>query len=76
MMVFSQMHSLPLAIATMMVMGLFVKMSNGANYSVVPFINRRGLGAVAGIVGAEESGRRPGRPSLQDIQPDAIRRRF
>jgi len=33
-------------------MGLFVKMSNGANYSIVPFINRRALGGVAGIVGA------------------------
>ena len=27
-------------------------MSNGATYSVVPFVNRRALGAVAGIVGA------------------------
>ena len=36
----------------MMLMGLFVKMSNGANYSVVPFVNKRALGAVAGIVGA------------------------
>ena len=52
MMVFSQMQSLPLAIATMMLMGLFVKMSNGANYAVVPFVNKRALGAVAGIVGA------------------------
>jgi NNP family nitrate/nitrite transporter-like MFS transporter len=32
--------------------GLFVKMSNGATYAVVPFINPRALGAVAGIVGA------------------------
>jgi NNP family nitrate/nitrite transporter-like MFS transporter len=31
---------------------LFVKMSNGANYSVTPFVNKRALGAVAGIVGA------------------------
>ena len=52
MMLFSQMRLLPLAIATMMLMGLFVKMSNGANYSVVPFVNKRALGAVAGIVGA------------------------
>ena len=52
MMIFSRMHWLPLAIASMMFMGLFVKMSNGANYSVVPFINRRALGGVAGIVGA------------------------
>jgi len=46
------MRWLPLAIAGMMLTGLFVKMSNGANYSVVPFINKRALGAVAGIVGA------------------------
>ena len=52
MMLFSRMHVLPLAIATMMLAGLFVKMSNGANYSVVPFVNKRALGAVAGIVGA------------------------
>jgi NNP family nitrate/nitrite transporter-like MFS transporter len=49
---FSQMRRLPLAIAAMMLTGLFVKMSNGANYSVVPFVNKRALGAVAGIVGA------------------------
>jgi NNP family nitrate/nitrite transporter-like MFS transporter len=52
MMLFAQARWLPAAILTMMLMGLFVKMSNGANYSVVPFINRRALGAVAGIVGA------------------------
>jgi len=52
MMLFSRMRLLPLAIASMMLMGLFVKMSNGANYSIVPFINKRALGAVAGIVGA------------------------
>jgi len=52
MMLFSRMTVLPLAIAAMMFTGLFVKMSNGANYSVVPFVNRKALGAVAGIVGA------------------------
>jgi NNP family nitrate/nitrite transporter-like MFS transporter len=52
MMLFSRMRLLPLAIGSMMFMGLFVKMSNGANYSIVPFINKRALGAVAGIVGA------------------------
>jgi NNP family nitrate/nitrite transporter-like MFS transporter len=31
---------------------LFVKMSNGATYAVVPFVNRSALGAVSGIVGA------------------------
>ncbi|MGH9666808.1 MAG: MFS transporter [Bryobacteraceae bacterium] len=52
MMLFSRIRWLPLAIASMMLTGLFVKMSNGANYSVVPFVNKRALGAVAGIVGA------------------------
>jgi MFS transporter, NNP family, nitrate/nitrite transporter len=51
-MLFSQMRRLPLAIASMMLAGLFVKMSNGATYAVVPFVNKRALGAVAGIVGA------------------------
>jgi NNP family nitrate/nitrite transporter-like MFS transporter len=49
---FSRMHWLPLAIGSMMLAGLFVKMSNGATYSIVPFINKRVLGGVAGIVGA------------------------
>lgn len=49
---FSRMHWLPLAIASMMLAGLFVKMSNGASYAIVPFINKRALGAVAGLVGA------------------------
>lgn len=50
--VFAQMRWLPLAVGAMMLTGLFVKMSNGANYAVVPFVNKRALGAVAGIVGA------------------------
>jgi NNP family nitrate/nitrite transporter-like MFS transporter len=49
---FSQARSLPLAIAFMLISGLFIKMSNGASYAVVPFVNKRALGAVAGIVGA------------------------
>jgi MFS transporter, NNP family, nitrate/nitrite transporter len=49
---FSQVRWLPGAIACMLLAGLFIKMSNGATYAVVPFINRRALGAVAGIVGA------------------------
>ena len=51
-MLFSKMTVLPLAIAAMMLTGLFIKMSNGATYSLVPFVNKRALGAVAGIVGA------------------------
>jgi len=52
MMLFSQMRVLPLAIAAMLLTGLFIKMSNGATYALVPFVNKRALGAVAGIVGA------------------------
>jgi NNP family nitrate/nitrite transporter-like MFS transporter len=49
---FSQARTLAAAVPMLMFFGLFVKMSNGATYSVVPFINRRALGSVAGIVGA------------------------
>lgn len=49
---FSQARSLALAIGCMLVTGLFIKMSNGASYAIVPFVNKRALGAVAGIVGA------------------------
>ena len=50
--IFSKMAVLPLAIITMIVFSLFVQMSEGATYSVVPFINRKAIGAVSGIVGA------------------------
>ncbi len=51
-MVFSQIRVLALAIPVLMLFGLFVQMSNGATFSVVPFVNKKALGAVAGIVGA------------------------
>jgi NNP family nitrate/nitrite transporter-like MFS transporter len=51
-MVFSRMTILPFAIASMIVFSLFVQMSEGATYSVVPFISKKALGSVAGIVGA------------------------
>jgi NNP family nitrate/nitrite transporter-like MFS transporter len=51
-MLFSQATTLALAIPLMIAFAMFVKMSNGATYAVVPFINRRALGAVSGIVGA------------------------
>jgi MFS transporter, NNP family, nitrate/nitrite transporter len=51
-MLFSQMESLTWAIAAMLLFALFLKMSNGATYSVVPFINKKAVGSVAGIVGA------------------------
>jgi NNP family nitrate/nitrite transporter-like MFS transporter len=41
-----------LAIAAMLVFGLFTHMACGATYAIVPFIDRKALGGVAGIIGA------------------------
>jgi NNP family nitrate/nitrite transporter-like MFS transporter len=49
---FSQMNVLTLAIGAMILFSLFVQMSEGATFSVVPFVNRKAVGAVSGIVGA------------------------
>ncbi|MES2731535.1 MAG: NarK family nitrate/nitrite MFS transporter [Bacteroidota bacterium] len=49
---FSQSSNLTIAIVTMLIFALFLKMSNGATYSIVPFINKKALGSVSGIVGA------------------------
>jgi MFS transporter, NNP family, nitrate/nitrite transporter len=49
---FGGISSVAIAIPALLVMGLFVKMANGAAYAVVPLIHRGNLGAVAGIVGA------------------------
>ncbi len=51
-MIFSQVDLLIWSIVTMLIFALFVKMSNGACYSVVPFINKKAVGMVSGIVGA------------------------
>ena len=51
-MIFSQMSVLFLAIPMLIVFSLFTQMAEGATYSVVPFINKKALGAVAGVVGA------------------------
>jgi len=51
-MFFSQLTTLAIALPVMIVFSLFVKMAQGATYSVVPFINKKALGTVAGIVGA------------------------
>lgn len=51
-MLFSQMGVLAFAVASMIVFSLFVQMSEGATFGLVPFMNRKALGAVAGIVGA------------------------
>jgi MFS transporter, NNP family, nitrate/nitrite transporter len=49
---FSQMASLAVAIVALIVFSLFVQMSEGATYSIVPFISKNALGSVSGIVGA------------------------
>jgi len=51
-MLFAQLSVLSLAVPALMVFAVFVQMSNGATFSVVPFINPKALGSVAGIVGA------------------------
>lgn len=51
-MLFSQMTVLVLAVPALIVFSLFVQMSEGATFSVVPFVNKKALGPVSGIVGA------------------------
>jgi MFS transporter, NNP family, nitrate/nitrite transporter len=50
--VFAQAGTLGLAIASMLLFALFLKMANGATYGIVPFVNEKNVGLVAGIVGA------------------------
>lgn len=49
---FAQMTDAAHALALMLIFGLFTHMACGATYSLVPFLNRKALGGVAGIVGA------------------------
>src|SRR5204862_2103269 len=49
---FAMAGALALAICLMFFFGLCLKMANGATYSIVPFINPKAIGSVAGIVGA------------------------
>jgi MFS transporter, NNP family, nitrate/nitrite transporter len=51
-MLFSQMTVLLWAIPALLLFSLLVQMAEGATFAVVPFVNRRALGTVAGIVGA------------------------
>lgn len=41
-----------IALVAMLTFGLFTHMACGATYALVPFIDRKALGGVAGIVGA------------------------
>lgn len=49
---FAQAGSLVMAIVCMLTFALFLKMSNGATYGIVPFVNTNNVGLVSGIVGA------------------------
>jgi len=51
-MLFSRSGGIVIAISMMFFFGLCLKMANGATYSIVPFINPKAVGSVAGIVGA------------------------
>ncbi|HEV8287146.1 MAG TPA: NarK family nitrate/nitrite MFS transporter [Chitinophagaceae bacterium] len=49
---FAKAGGVVMAIFMMFFFGLCLKMANGATYSIVPFINSKTVGSVAGIVGA------------------------
>ncbi len=49
---FSQVGTVELAIASMLVFGLFTHMACGSLYALVPFVDRKALGGVTGLVGA------------------------
>ena len=51
-MLFAISGGLVMAISMMFFFGLCLKMANGATYSIVPFVNPKAVGSVAGIVGA------------------------
>lgn len=50
--VFSKAQGLAAAVICLVVVATFVQMSSGATFAVVPFVGRRALGSVSGIVGA------------------------
>ncbi len=49
---FSQAGSVGIAIAAMAGFGLFTHMACGATYALMPFVDRKALGGVAGVIGA------------------------
>ncbi|WP_228893920.1 MFS transporter [Pseudoduganella aquatica] len=49
---FSHAESVAFAVIAMLVFGLFTHMACGATYALVPFVDKRALGGVAGIIGA------------------------
>jgi len=51
-MLFAKMTTPVMALGAMLIFGLFTHMACGATYALVPLINRKALGGVAGIIGA------------------------
>ncbi|MFM7023395.1 MAG: NarK family nitrate/nitrite MFS transporter [Flavobacteriales bacterium] len=49
---FAMSGNLTMAIISMFTFAMFLKMGNGATYSIVPFIDEKNVGMVSGIVGA------------------------
>ncbi|RFB73394.1 MULTISPECIES: MFS transporter [unclassified Herbaspirillum] len=49
---FAHAGSVTMAVIAMLCFGLFTHMACGATYALVPFIDRKALGGVAGIIGA------------------------
>ncbi|MDD7984484.1 MFS transporter [Lentisphaera marina] len=49
---FSQITYFPLAVVVLILFSLSVQMAEGATFTVVPFINKKCVGSVSGIVGA------------------------
>ena len=49
---FSQITYFPIAIVVLILFSLSVQMAEGATFTVVPFINKKCIGSVSGIVGA------------------------
>jgi MFS transporter, NNP family, nitrate/nitrite transporter len=49
---FSQIQYFPIAIIVLIMFSLSVQMAEGATFTVVPFINKKCIGSVSGIVGA------------------------
>ena len=49
---FSQLTYFPVAIGVLVLFSLSVQMAEGATFTVVPFINKKCIGSISGIVGA------------------------
>ncbi|WP_437279759.1 MFS transporter [Sorangium sp. So ce375] len=49
---FSQTKTVGMAVLAMICFGMFTHMACGATYALVPFVDRKALGGIAGIVGA------------------------